>query len=98
MNTSTNLRAFVWALATCANIVLLLLCSIELSKGMPTSRGDLCLAAASMLAPLLSLLALLPHYCTAPVTWLSLYLSRKAAEERSKIDALARQQKPPPTT
>jgi hypothetical protein len=72
--------------AAVINVILLLTLGVMLTEsGWPTKSSDVWLLALLVAAPLASLIDLRPH---AAESWLSLYLQRKALEERKRIEEL----------
>jgi hypothetical protein len=74
-------------LAIIANLGLLGLTAYEfLSHGLPTTGSDWTIFAFLVIAPILSLVALLKSQQST--SWLALFLKRKSLEEQKKIDEL----------
>lgn len=89
-----HLRALFWFLAAAGNAVLLLLIALSVAENLrrnaefAMSSSQLVLFCFMVGVPLLNLAVLLPHYGKLPITWLSLYLQRKHAEERARLHEL----------
>lgn len=74
-------------LAVLANVALLVCTSVEFySSGLKISAEMIPLAALTVIAPILSLIAIFTG--SGLGSWLTLLMKRKALEEQKKIDAI----------